>query len=351
MRSVLIWTVVVTFVALVGTALGPMDETVAMRGEVRPSVYSYVMPLTRGTLARIAVRPGDTVAIGDLLATLDGWSVERDLAQNAADLAEARAELSRAAASAKKTAAVPVPSEFLFSPEEVAKQRDLLAIQKEHLARIEKLESLGSASTLEVMNLRMQVIASESLLARDEHAAALAAGDYGKSAVAEARAQSAVAGARVGVLETRQKGLEAERARLEIHAPMGGVVSSTAYIYPGGAVEPGQALFKIAQPGKVYVCLRATEDRIGSLKPGQKVRFRARSNPDRLAAYAVGHVVRITPERQLTDIIPDDQKGDYLVDIAVDSAPYQLPAGATVDAEVVLGSQPFFRSWFLDRKQ
>ena len=151
------------------------------------------------------------------------------------------------------------------------------------------------------------------------------------------------------MLETRQKGLEAERARLEIHAPMAGVVSSTAFIYPGVAVEPGQALFKIAQPGEVSVRLYATEDRIGSLKPGQKVRFRARSNPDRLAAYAVAHLVRITPERQLTEGAPDGQQGDYLVDVAVDSTPYPLPAGATVDAEVVLGSQPFFRSWFLKK--
>ena len=36
--------------------------------------------------------------------------------------------------------------------------------------------------------------------------------------------------------------------------------------------------------------------------------------------------------------------GNYIVEAAVDSAPYPLPPGVTVDAEVVLGSLPLYRS-------
>lgn len=344
MRTLLKWSVIGTTLLIIGTAFGPMDETVAMLGEVQPAIYAYATATTRGTLSRIAVRPGDKVEAGDLLATLDGWGVERDLAQNLADLAEARAELSHADALAKKTEAVPVSTEFLFSPEEVSKQQQLIALQNDHLARVEKLESKGVASSVEVMRLRMDLIAAESLLARAEHANKLVTGVYGISAVAEAGAQHDVAAAKVAALETHRKGLESEHARLEIHAPLAGIVTSTALIYPGVAVEPGQALFKIAQPGAVSVRLRANEDRIGSLKPGQKVRFRARSNPDRLTPYAIAHVISITPERQLTEATPDAQMGNYIVEASVDSAPYPLPPGVTVDAEVVLGSLPLYRS-------
>lgn len=346
MRHVLIWTIALTLLSTLGTAFGPMDETVAMTGEIRPAVYAYASPLNPGTLANIAVKEGDSVKAGDLLASLDTWALDRELSQLQADLTQARAEFARASAVADKVAAVPVPPDFFFSQLEVDKQRDLLAIQEDYLTRSEKLESLGAASPRDMMNLRMQLIASKALMDRYQQASDLASGTYGKAAIAEAEAQKAVAAARVTALEVREKQLEAERKRLEIRAAIDGIVTATAFIYPGAVVEPGQAIFKIAQQGEVVLRLHASEDRIASLQPGEKVRFRSRSNPDRLAPYAVATLVRITPERELTGSAPNAPKGDYLLDATVAKAPYPLPAGATVDAEVVLGSQPFYRRWF-----
>ena len=346
MRSVLIWTLVLTLISLLATALGPMDETVSMRGEIRPAVYAYAAPLSQGVLASIAVDEGDAVKAGDLLAKLDDWSLERDYAQVSAELTQARAEFARAEAFALKTAAVPVSSEFFFSDLEVGKQRDLIAIQEDYLSRSEKLEALGAASPRDMMNLRMQFIASKALLERYQQASALAAGSYGKAAIAEAEAQRDVASAKVAALETRLKGIESERARLEIRTPIDGIISATAFIYPGADVKPGIALFKIAQPGTVKLRLHASEDRIASLKPGEKVRFRSLSNPDRLAPFAVATLTKITPERELTGTDPDAPKGDYLLDASIEKAPYPLPPGAAVEAEVVLGSLPFYRHWF-----
>jgi multidrug resistance efflux pump len=192
----------------------------------------------------------------------------------------------------------------------------------------------------------MQFIASKALLERYQQAAALTTGSYGEAAVEEANALRAVAEAKVATLETKLKSLQGERARLELRAPIDGLISATAFIYSGAEVKPGVALFKIAQPGAVTLRLRASEDRIASLKPGEKVRFRSMSNPDRLAPFAVATLTHITPERELTGTDPDAPKGDYLIEASVDKAPYPLPPGAAVEAEVVLGSLPFYRHWF-----
>ena len=263
-------------------------------------------------------------------------------------IAAARVDLERAEAAARKTAAVPVPGEFLFSAREAEKQRELLALQREHLSRTEKLAEGGSASLVDLMNLRMQLLVSEARLARDERAAALAAGDYGQSAVAEARAVRDLAAAKLAALETRRAGLLATRARFEIRAPRSGVVSATATLYPSLSVGAGQPLLKIADTGKTVLRLRASEDRIAELRIGQRVRFRTHSNPDRLAPYATARVAKITPERELT---ATDVAGDYFVEADHLSAPYPLPAGARVDAEVVLRSRSFFSRWFIRSDQ
>lgn len=349
MTHILVLTGALSLLSGFAVSFGPMHETVAMSGEIRPAAYAYASPLASGTVKQIFVQENDPVMPGTLLATLDDWAVARDLAQLTAELEQARAECVRAEATARKTAAVPVPSEFLFSAREVEKQRDLLALQRQHFERTESLERQGSASSVDVMNLRMQLLASEALLARHERAADLTAGDYGQSAIAEARAAHAAAVAKVASLETRRAGLEAERARLEIRAPHKGVVTATAALFPGRAVEPGQALFKIAAHNEVVLLLRATEDRISSLRPGQLVRFRARSDPDRLSPYSTARLTRVTPDRTLTDSLEDDRPGDYLVDAVIETTARPLPPGASVDAEVVLSTQPLYRRWFQAR--
>ncbi len=348
MRRTLFATALLSLAAALAVALGPMAETVPVAGEIRPAGFVYASPATEGLLAHVAVAEGDTVAEGRLLATLDDWHLVRDLRLLDAELETARAELARATAAARRTAAVPIAGEFIFSAREAEKQRELLALQQSHLATTEKLASLGSASSVDVLHLRMQVLASEALLARHQRAAELAAGDYGRSALAEAEASRDFAAARVRVLETRRQGLEEERERLAVRAPRAGVVTATASLYPGLAVHPGRALFKIAEPGPSVLRLRAGEDRISELRPGQLVRFRPRSNPDRLAPYATAVLVSIAPDRELDD----DQAtgaGDYLLDAGKLSAPYPLPPGARVTAEIVLAERPFYRRWFLDR--
>jgi multidrug resistance efflux pump len=348
MRRALVATALLSVVAALGVALGPMSETVPVSGEIRPAGFVYASPATEGLLAKVSVSEGDAVSEGQLLATLDDWALARELRQLDAELETARAELLRAEAAARRSAAVPVGGEFIFSAREAEKQRELLALQRHHLANTEKLASLGSASSVDVLNLRMQVLASEALLARHERAAELAAGDYGRSALAEAEAARDSAAARVRVLEIRRRGLEEERERLAVRAPRAGVVTATARLYPGLAVHPGDALFKIAEPGPAVLRLRAGEDRISELRPGQIVRFRPRSNPDRLAPYATAVLVSITPDREL-DGDRASGSGDYLIDAGELSAPYPLPPGARVAAEIVLSERPFFRRWFLSR--
>jgi hypothetical protein len=70
------------------------------------------------------------------------------------------------------------------------------------------------------------------------------------------------------------------------------------------------------------------------------VRFRPRSDPDRLAPMGQGHVVSVAPDRS-----PDGDGSTTLtwaVDVAIDTDHRNLPVGAVVDAEIVLGRRAFW---------
>lgn len=327
--------------------LSPMDEFVSAAGIVRPGEFSMVFSQAGGILESITVRDGETVKTGQILAKLDSAEQERRLARLRQEIEQAGIELALARSTERKVAAAPVPSEFLFSGVEVERQREIQNLQQSYLSRLEELEKSGAASGVELLNLRLQLIATEAMLKRSEKAFALLEGDYGQAAAAEARE-------RVRLIESRLRGLQEEEAfqrdelaRRLIAAPRDGVVLATSATYPGERIEVGAPLFQIAVGAKKELRLYATEDRIDRIQPGQAVRFRSNNNPDRLAPMATGRVLEVNRELDLTDSStrPSDSKlGEiYRVNVAVDNEPYPLAVGASVQAEIVLGRRPFWR--------
>ena len=334
--------------------LSAVDEFVSAPGVVRPGDYTLVFSQTSGLLDALEVRDGAEVQEGDILARLDTLAARRELSRLEAAIEQTQVELALARSTARKVAAVPGPTEFLFSGVEVDRQREIQALQKDYLSRLEDLEKSGAASGVELLNLRLQLIATEALLRRSEQAQNLLEGEFGQAASEEARERVHLAETRLQALQEEVVFQKEEIERAVLRAPRSGVILAVTPIFPGERVEAGAPLFKITHGGPTELRLYAGEDRIDRVEPGQRVRFRANNNPDRLAPLATGEVVAVAQDLDLeSDFVSapvNPAQRFYRVTVRVENAPYPLAVGAGVQAEIVLGRRPFWRLLFLSRE-
>lgn len=347
MKSSMLWGTVLTLGVTLFTLLNPMDEFVTAPGMVRPADYAYVFSRSSGLIESIDIMDGQRVAKGQVLARLDSWEVRKQIAQIDGDISQAEAELAMVQATARKVAAAPVPAEFLFSEVEVERQKEIQTLQQDYLRRLNDLQKTGAASATETLNLRLQLIASESLLKRSQQAYELFKGDYGAASQAEAAERERMIQARLTTLRAKRDLATSDLRRLEIVAPEDGVILATARRFPGEKIEAGATLFKITDADRTELRLYATEDRVNLIQPGQLVRFRANNNPDRLAPLAVGRVSHVARDRDLSTSEDTTSRGTYRVTVEIEKEPYPLAVGATVEAEIVLERRPFWRLLFL----
>jgi HlyD family secretion protein len=327
--------------------ISPMEEMVTAGGMVRAGDYTLVFSKEQGLLESIEVRDGETVVPGQVLARLESWDVERALGRLDAAMSEAEIELELARSTARKIAAVPAPSEFLFSGVEVERQREIQSLQQDYLRRLEDLEKSGAASGVELLNLRLQLIATEAMLKRSEQAQELLEGEFGQATADEAVERVRLLEARLAALKKEQTFLQSELERLIVRAPREGTILAISRVFVGERIDSGAALFKISHGAQTEVRLYASEDRIDRIQPGQTVRFRANNNPDRLAPMATGRVVEVAQDLELSPDDPDvNQSGrrqSYRVKVEVENEPYPLAVGVTVQAEIILGRRPFWQ--------
>lgn len=347
MKSSMFWGTALTLGVTLFTLLNPMDEFVTAPGMVRPADYAYVFSRSSGLIESIDITDGQRVAKGQVLARLDSWEVRKQIAQIDGEISQAEAELGMVQATARKVAAAPVPPEFLFSEVEVARQKEIQSLQQDYLRRLNDLQKTGAASATETLNLRLQLIASESLLKRSQQAYELFKGDYGAASQAEAAERERMIQARLTTLRAKRDLAAADLERLQIVAPEDGVILATARRFPGEKIEAGATLFKITDAERTELRLYATEDRVNLIQPGQLVRFRANNNPDRLAPLAVGRVSHVARDRDLSTSEDASSRGTYRVTVEIEKEPYPLAVGATVEAEIVLERRPFWRLLFL----
>lgn len=330
-----------TLVVLGGTLLGPMDEFVLTTGIVRPADYALVLPQVSGQVAEVLATPGMRVKNGQVLARLDTLDLERERASLNADIASAEADLAISLAQSTAVREAPLPPELLFQARSTQRQQQVVGMRHDLLARMEGLGQTNNVSLLELTRERMNTLSAELDLDRCRQAQNLLDGDYAKAQIAAGVARDRLAQAHLDGLHQRLIVLDQQLARRTIRAPADGLVVSRAVRFPGEKVEQGTALFKLAFGSAAQVRLYASEDRVNRIKTGMLVRFRTRSDPDRLHPMSLGRVSEVALDRALTkeDGEVTAHRGSYIIDVATDA---EIPLGSEVDAEIVLGERPFW---------
>jgi HlyD family secretion protein len=235
-----------------------------------------------GRVAWIAVREGDTVAVGQSLATLDTTQAHAQRVQ-----LEARADAARA-----------VLTELLAGSrsEEIAAARAADQAARDRLEQAQK--DMERTATL----YKGGAVSEEAY-------------DKARTALRVAQSQADQAGEQLRLVEKgpRPERIEAQRAEtasaeaaartqdavlalMTTRAPFGGVVT-VRHREPGESLSPGMPVVTVANLSDRWVRIYVPENRVGQVRIGQKARLTADSFPGK--AFE-GRVVFIASEAEFT---------------------------------------------------
>jgi HlyD family secretion protein len=163
--------------------------------------------------------------------------------------------------------------------------------------------------------------------------AAKAQVDSAKAGVDAALAQSEAAKAQVDAAQAAINALDVQLAKLSIISPIDGLVLTRA-IEPGETAVPGSTLIVLGQLDRLTITVYLSEDRYGTVQPGQKAMVKVDSYPD-LGFEAT--VVQIADKAEFTPRNVQTEEGRrttvFAVKLAVVSPEGKLKPGMPADVE------------------
>ena len=347
------------------------------------ATQSHLSFQTGGRVLQVAVREGEAVTTGRILAELDPAEFiarldqargSRDKALKAREQAGAilkvyqttiPAEIARAEAGVRALQAqfdevrAGARKQDIERARQAMQSADLvLADARKNLDRYETLFAKGTISEKErdAVHLRYETTLKEYErskqtydLAREGNRAETiraveARLEEGKAALNQAKSnlprisaaqkdvEAAVAAAQVAQAALAQMQIQLEYAKLK--APGPGIVTSRS-AEPGEVVAPGEEALTIADLSRVDLKIFVDETEIGKVKPGQKADVAIDTFPGRTFA---GTVTFISPEGEFTPKIIQTKKERvklvYLVKISIPNPHLELKSGMPADARL-----------------
>lgn len=388
-----------TTLMLLWAAVAKLDVVVSGGGRLIPaSQLQTLSNLEGGTLARIAVRPGQAVKAGQLIMQLDPVLRASDAAAGQANVDALAARAARLAAEARgatdfgQLRADPA----LLANEQALARSDAAALAAERglaLARQDQARrAVGEAEAqLQQREEALRLAVREEQVMRplveqgaeprltldrliSQRLQAEAAVRAGQAGLSRARAALAEADRSVSIVDTRFRNRAAEQlaatraelasrsgqqpaladrlSRTQLRAPVAGIVSRLLVTTIGAAVGPGQPLVELVPQGeRLLVEAKVTPADIGFVQAGQTAKVRITAYDYSLYGALTGTVQNVAP-----DAVVDQRTGEvhFLVLIALPGNCFAtrdagcLPLGPGMMADVsVLGPKRSVLSYLL----
>lgn len=351
--------------------LAPLGSAVIAPGRIAVERNRQIIQHPDGGLvAELPVTEGEVVAAGQVLLRLDGTALQAELAVITGQLAALRAERLRLEAERDGTALPAFPPDLLRqAPETVAGQRRLFAARRTTLDRQtgqlhRRLDQIAAqvagiraqeaalqrqeALTLQELSaqraLRDKGLTQESRVLGLERQLAGLQGDAGEASAARAQAEGRATEValeilrltdqrreeaalalrdltpRIAELTTRRQALLARLARLEIRAPVAGVVLGLQISGPQAVLRPAEPVLAIVpQDRPLVVDARISPFDIDEIRPGQPVRLRLPALPGRTTPELTGQLVTVSP-----DVLSDAATGAAYYCAEIRIAPDQV---------------------------
>ena len=373
--AILLWSIVAfSSIMLIWAALARLEVVIAATGRIIPASQLQILSnLEGGTLARIAVKPGQKVAAGQLLIKLDPVLRASDAAAGQASVDALKVREARLAAEARgERYALDVANvdPALLASEQARARSDPTALISERGMALtsatparraaaeaeanltQRREALSFAQREEAVMRPLVEQGAEPALTLDRAISQRAQAEAAATAAAEnlRRARAAVAEATRGVWSVdakfrnraaealamtraelasrsgQQPALADRLARTQVRAPVAGIISRLRVTTPGAAVGPGEPLVEMVPAGdKLLVEARVSPADIGFVAPGQKARVRVSAYDYSIYGALDGTVQNVAP-----DAVIDERTGEvhFLVRIALPASCFPIQNGA-----------------------
>ena len=396
LRLALIGAAVLVGAFILWTSLVSVDEVASAAGQVIPSDYVKVIEhLEGGTVAEVRVAEGQLVAAGDVLVRMDPAPAQSELEQlKARELAlTLRAERLRAVTDGRQ----PDFSAFAAAhPDQVADQQRIWASQMtaRHSA-LEVIDAQVAQRNKEVAQLKEQLAVAERQLelTRDQlkirqdgvHEGVVSRQVYletkrgevtAEGEVVRLREQIRVASETLQETERRRRNLNATQQqdaltelgtvtaeleqvkgalikaqdrvnRLEVRAPVAGLVQDIKIRTPGEVLPAGGILMRIVPVDDTLVAeVRILPSDIGHVQAGQPVRVKFATYDYTRYGAMPGTLEEVSPSTFM-----DEQGHPYYKGMVRLARPWMGPGegqnrvlpGMSVDADIVTGHKPLFQ--------
>ncbi|HSH46875.1 MAG TPA: HlyD family efflux transporter periplasmic adaptor subunit [Longimicrobiales bacterium] len=235
-----------------------------------------------GRIAGVAVREGEAVTRGAVLAALDAAELE-------AQAEEARGRVAEATAGLREMEAGTRAEELAEARAAVEAVAERAANADRDLARADRLYEGGAVTRSSLEDARTAAAVAHAELERArQRLSALEAGPRQEQRAAQA--------ARLRSAEAALARTAATLDDARVVAPFAGVVT-IRHREPGETVQPGQPVVTLMDPADRWVRIYIPENRIGAVHLGQEATIGSDTYPDR--SYT-GRVVHIASEAEFT---------------------------------------------------
>lgn len=242
--------------ASVEVAPGPIREIVIAQGQVVATAgTAEVRALVDGRVVEVAVREGDRVDAGQLLARLETQEIDAAIARAKAEHAVALAELRLARSGGRR-------EERLAAEAELEAARAAMARELTRAERDSELADKGAVP---------EEIADESRRNAEVARARFARASAERKSTLRGRPeQIEAARARVAAAEAALDAAVARRERAVVVAPIAGVVLAR-HVDAGDSVIPGATLFELADPDATELLVEVEDVDAMRIAPGYAV--------------------------------------------------------------------------------
>jgi membrane fusion protein, adhesin transport system len=300
-------------IGLIWAYFAILDEVSTGDGKVVPiSREQVIQSLEGGIVSKLMVQENQVVERGQLIAQLDPTITESGVGESTANYRAALASAARLTSEVNQTP-LSFPSELNAFPDLIttetklyeARQRNLnetlqwieqsLTLVRQELGVSEGLNSMGAASSVEIIRLKREEVELE-----------LKKVETSTQYVVEAREQLAKANAEVSSLLSVIKGRSDSLSRLTLRSPVRGIVKNIEVSTIGGVVPPNGKLMDIIPLGdQLMIEARILPRDIAFIHPDQRATVKITAYDYAIYGGLDGKVVTISPDTIQDEVDPE----------------------------------------------